>query len=288
MSKNAGMQEAYKATLKRLEQIQNHLQNKARSGRLAGKVCIITGAGSLNGIGRASAIQFAHEGASHLYLLDFNGEHFEDFKKLLNQRYPEVKVSCHECDAADEEAIKSICKRAIDEAGKLDVFFANAARATAAPLNATDNEDLTETLRINVNSCFLGLKYGAEAMQVTSSQKPESGGSIIMTASVAGIRSGAGSVDYSASKAAVISMAQTGAWQLARTNIRTNAIAPGLIETGMTTPQFEMARDRGTAGKIGQLNPTGRYGVSEEVSRRWICCKLPMIPLTSSSSCSPH
>lgn len=101
---------------------------------------------------------------------------------------------------------------------------------------------------------------------MTSSSKPESNGSIIMTASVAGLRSGAGAVDYSASKAAVINLAQTGAWQLSRTNIRVNAVCPGLIETGMTMPTFEMAREKGTAGKIGQLNPTMRYGVSEEVS----------------------
>jgi NAD(P)-dependent dehydrogenase (short-subunit alcohol dehydrogenase family) len=102
-------------------------------------------------------------------------------------------------------------------------------------------------------------------MKVTSSKKAESGGSIIMTASVAGLRSGAGSLDYSASKAAVINMASGAAWQLAKTNIRVNAICPGLIETGMTAPTFEMARERGNAGKIGQLNPTGRYGVAEEV-----------------------
>lgn len=104
-------------------------------------------------------------------------------------------------------------------------------------------------------------------MKITSSKKPESGGSIILTASVAGIRSGAGSLDYSASKSAVISMAATGAWQLSKTNIRVNAVCPGLIETGMTAPVFEMARERGRAGAIGQLNPTGRYGVAEEVSR---------------------
>lgn len=116
------------------------------------------------------------------------------------------------------------------------------------------------------NSCFLALKHGSEAMKVTSKDKPRSGGSIVMTASVAGLRSGAGSVDYSASKAAVISLAATGAWQLAKTDIRVNAICPGLIETGMTQITFEQARSRGSEGKIGQLNPTGRYGVSQEIA----------------------
>lgn len=103
-------------------------------------------------------------------------------------------------------------------------------------------------------------------MQQTSSSKPNSGGSIIMTASVAGLRSGAGSPDYSASKAAVISLAQTASWENRGRSIRVNAVCPGLIETGMTTIAFDMAKANGTLGKIGQLNPTSRYGVAEEVS----------------------
>lgn len=102
-------------------------------------------------------------------------------------------------------------------------------------------------------------------MRHTSSAKPHSSGSIVLTASVAGLRSGAGPSDYSASKAAVISLAASSAWQLSRTNIRVNAICPGLIETGMTQIVFDMAKAKGTQGKIGQLNPLGRYGVAEEV-----------------------
>lgn len=100
---------------------------------------------------RASAVQFAHEGASHLYLADFNSENFAEFTKLLHQRYPDVKVSTHECDAADEEAVRAIIQKALDDTGRLDVFFANAARVGAAPLQGTDTDDLSETLRVNVN-----------------------------------------------------------------------------------------------------------------------------------------
>jgi NAD(P)-dependent dehydrogenase (short-subunit alcohol dehydrogenase family) len=95
---------------------------------------------------------------------------------------------------------------------------------------------------------------------------PNGKGAIICTASVAGLRSGAGGIPYSASKAGVINLVQTCAQQLAGTGVRVNAICPGLIETGMTKPIFERARERGTEGKIGQLNPLQRGGVPEEIA----------------------
>jgi NAD(P)-dependent dehydrogenase (short-subunit alcohol dehydrogenase family) len=97
--------------------------------------------------------------------------------------------------------------------------------------------------------------------------KPYPVGSIVATASVAGIRSNAGGSDYSASKAAVTSLMQTCAYQLVGSGIRCNAICPGIIETGMTSLMYEMARQRGTDRKIGQLNPLRRGGVADEVAR---------------------
>jgi len=111
---------------------------------------------------------------------------------------------------------------------------------------------------------FLAAKHGAKAMM---RNKPYPSGSIVATASVAGLRSNAGGSDYSASKAAVVSLVQTISYQLAGTGIRCNAICPGIIETGMTSPMYEMARQRGTERKIGQLNPLRRGGIADEVSR---------------------
>ncbi|KAK0553796.1 hypothetical protein OC846_000444 [Tilletia horrida] len=255
-------------TRARIDLLRQQLSARPRSGRLAGKVAILTGVGSLLGIGRATALQFAHEGASHLYLTDLEEDNLSDLKQTINKSYPDVQVTILGCDASDEEAVKGLCDRAIKENGQLDIFFANAGVATGAPLHDTDTEDVDRVLKINTVSCFHALKYASLAMKVVPSggAKTMSGGSIIMTSSVAGLRSGAGSVEYSASKAAVVSLAQTGAWQLARTGIRVNAICPGLIETGMTAPVFEMARDRGAEGKIGQLNPAGRYGVASEIA----------------------
>jgi len=113
----------------------------------------------------------------------------------------------------------------------------------------------------------MAAKYAAPAMQITSKEKKYPSGSIIGTASVAGIRSNAGSTDYSASKAAVISLAQTISYQLAGTGVRMNAICPGVVETGMTAPMYDAARARGTDNKIGQLNPLRRGAHADEIAR---------------------
>jgi len=104
-------------------------------------------------------------------------------------------------------------------------------------------------------------------MAQTSQDKPYPSGSIIGTASVAGLRSNAGATDYSASKAAVVSIMQTSCYQLSGTGIRCNAICPGVIETGMTSRMYEAARARGTEKKIGQLNPLMRGAFADEVAR---------------------
>ncbi|KAI0644744.1 NAD-P-binding protein [Trametes meyenii] len=258
-----------KRTLARLESVKNHLQTSPRSSRLQNKVCVITGVGSLKGIGRATSILFAHEGARHLYLSDFDPTNLPDLKATIEKAYPDVKVTTIQADAADETAISGICKRALQEEGRLDVFFANAGIATAQPLNISTGDQFMNVMRVNALSCFLAVKYGSAAMVKAnpSRGKEHSGGSIILTASVAGIRSGAGPTDYSASKAAVNSIAQTAAYQLRHTDIRVNTICPGLIETGMTSVVFDHARSRGNEGKIGQLNPLGRYGLPQEIAK---------------------
>jgi len=115
--------ETYKKTAARLNKIQSHLLTAPRSQRLKDKVCIITGVGSLKGIGRASAFLYAHEGARHLYLLDFIDTNLAELKSSIHARYPDVKVTMQQADAASEPAVESICKQALEEEGRLDVFF---------------------------------------------------------------------------------------------------------------------------------------------------------------------
>lgn len=191
-----------------------------------------------------------------------------------------MDVHARRFDAGDETAVKAVVEECLDRYGRLDIFFANAGVVgTNLHFGEVGGEEFMRTLRTNVLSVFVAIKYAAGAMMKTTKSSSsgederEGGkklfpsGSIIATSSVAGIRSNAGSTDYSASKAAVRSLVQTTAYQLSGTGVRVNAIMPGLIETGMTAPLFSMARERGTEGKVGQLNPLRRAAVADEVAR---------------------
>ncbi|KAM0298938.1 hypothetical protein HYE67_009459 [Fusarium culmorum] len=236
--------------------------------RVEGKVVIITGTNSPLGIGRATAHQYAESGARALYLCDFDDTHLETHKKEINAAFPSVEIHTRCFDAADEEKVKEVVDDAMKRYGRLDVFFANAGIVGRTTLFSDfSKEEFMSILNTNTSSVFLAAKYGAPAMMEISPDKPHSGGSIIGTASVAGIRSNAGSTPYSASKAAVVSLAQTISYQLAGTGVRVNAICPGLIETGMTAPVYEAARARGSEKKIGQLNPMKRGGRADEIAR---------------------
>lgn len=195
-------------------------------------------------------------------------EHLETHKRELNSLYPDVKIIPRKFDAANEADVESVVNDAVKQFGRLDIFFANAGvSVTQKRVLESTAEDFMNVMRINSLSVFLAVKHGARGMLETSSDKKYPAGSIVATASVAGLRSNAGATDYSASKSAVISIVQTSAFQLAGTGIRVNSICPGLIETGITSPMFVAARARGSERKIGQLNPLMRGGIADEVAR---------------------
>ncbi|KAJ5516077.1 hypothetical protein PENPOL_c023G01589 [Penicillium polonicum] len=245
-----------------------HVAPDSAGPRVKDKVVIVTGANSPNGIGRASAHQFANNGAKAVYICDFSDTHLATHKRELESLYPNVDIHVRSFDAADEKALSGVIDEAVSTYGRLDVFFANAGVVGQPKLfTEIDGEGFLNTMRVNALGVFLAAKHAAPAMKITSAEKPYPGGSIIGTASVAGLRSNAGSTDYSASKAAVVSIAQTVSYQLAGSGIRMNAICPGLIETGMTQSVFDRARERGTERKVGQLNPLQRGAVADEVAR---------------------
>jgi NAD(P)-dependent dehydrogenase (short-subunit alcohol dehydrogenase family) len=226
------------------------------------------GANSELGIGRATAHQYAESGARAIYICDYDDSNLAAHKSELNALYPNVDIHTWQFDASEEAKVKEVIDDALSRYGRLDVFFANAGIVGPHTLfTDIEDEDFMEVMRVNTLSVFLAAKHAAPAMQKTSDAKPTPSGSIIGTASVAGLRANAGSTPYSASKAAVISLAQTIACQLVGTGVRVNAICPGLIETGMTAPTYESARARGTEKKIGQLNPMRRGGHADEIAR---------------------
>ena len=225
-------------------------------GRLSGKRAIVTGAAS--GIGRASALRFAEEGARVLAVdLGEGGLHETVAEVARSGGQAEAAVA----DAADEARVAALVAKCVRDWGGLEVVYANAG-ISGAPKTILELEldDWWPVLRVNLIGPFLAIKHAGRAMVAAG------GGSIICTASVAGLRSGAGGTPYSASKAGVVSLVQTAAYQLAGTGVRVNAICPGLIETGMTRPIYEGARAAGTEHKIGQLNPLRRGGEPREIA----------------------
>ena len=225
--------------------------------RLANKVAIITGAGS--GIGRASAILFASEGAS--LVIGDKSESVHETARLVKEAGG--TVAALQMDAGTEADVANVVATAISSCGGLDIAFANAGVSGGMEsVFETTPENMAEVLRVNLIGPMLMVKHAGKAMWDQGR-----GGSIILTASVAGIRSGAGGPSYSASKAGVINLAQTSAQQLSDTGVRVNALCPGLTKTGMTQPTFDYARDKGVTDRIGRLNPLRRAAQPIELAQ---------------------
>ena len=226
------------------------------AGRLQGKVAIITGAGS--GIGRASALLFASEGAQ-LVLGDKTEAVHDTARAVVDAGVNAVAV---QMDAGVEADVAGLVATAISSYGRLDVAFANAGISGGmASIFDLTPEAWTEVLRVNLIGPWLMIKHAGKLMADAGK-----GGSIICTASVAGIRSGAGGPAYSASKAGVINLVMVSAQQLCETGVRVNAICPGLTETGMTKPTFNYAKDKGVTHKLGRLNPLRRAAQPDELA----------------------
>jgi NAD(P)-dependent dehydrogenase (short-subunit alcohol dehydrogenase family) len=223
-------------------------------GQLQGKVAIITGAGS--GIGRASAILFAAEGAK--VILGDKTEAVHETAQMVGSAATALQI-----DAGLEGDVQKIVALALSTHGRLDVAFANAGISGGmAGIFDLTPEEWAEILRVNLIGPWLMAKHAGKAMVDAGK-----GGSIIMTASVAGIRSGAGGPAYSASKAGVINLAKVTAQQLSETGVRCNAICPGLTETGMTRPTFDYAKAKDVMHKVGRLNPLRRAAQPEELAK---------------------
>lgn len=225
-------------------------------GRLENKMAIITGASS--GIGKATALLFAREGA-RLVIADVNEEQLARVHDEITVQGGSVII--RKTDVSSEEEIKALIGLAIDTFTAIDILVNNAGiSGSLEPLENQTSEDWHRVFDVNVLGAVYATKY------VIAHMKEQRQGSIINIASVAGIRSGAGGNSYSASKAALINFTQTSACEVGDFNVRINVVCPGLIETGMTQPFFDYAKSAGKEGQVGKYSELRRAATPGEVA----------------------
>ena len=223
--------------------------------RLSGKVAIITGAAS--GMGRATAIRFAGEGAK-IVIADLNKDGGEAAARDCRENGSDAVFQ--KADVSGEADVKAAVERAVKEFGRLDVIYNNAGLGGAVgPLENITVENWDKTMAILLRGVFLGIKHSIPAMRKVG------GGSIISTASIAGIQGYAGIHPYSAAKAAVINLTRSAATELAKDKIRVNCICPGGINTPLVYGNVKGGADS-AARFLSKMQPMPREGRPDDIA----------------------
>jgi NAD(P)-dependent dehydrogenase (short-subunit alcohol dehydrogenase family) len=229
---------------------------------LDGKVVLVTGGAS--GIGRASAVAFARNGAK-VAIADVNGRGGEETLGMIHQAGGDAFFAG--CDVATVLDVKTVIDRTVAKYGRLDCA-ANIAAIEGTPrrIDEVPDEEFDRIIQINLRGVWLCMKY-----EVVQMLKQGSGGAIVNLASAAGLVGSVRSPAYGASKHGVVGLTKSVALQMAKEKIRINAVCPGGIITPMT--ERIAAASGGTQAQIGANHPIGRMGVPEEIAATvlWLC-----------------
>lgn len=226
-----------------------------QAGRLAGKVAVVTGGAS--GMGRATVLRFLDEGA-RVVIADLNQETGKQTLALAEARGAGDRARFLRTDVAEEADVAAMVAHARSEFGRLDCVFNNAGLGGAlGSLLETEVEDWDFTMAVLLRGVFLGIKHAGRALR-----EQGRGGSILNTASVAGLSGGAGPAAYSAAKAAVVNLSRAAAVELAEHRIRVNAICPG----GILTPLIHRGNEEAARERLATLQPWPEAGRGEHIA----------------------
>jgi NAD(P)-dependent dehydrogenase (short-subunit alcohol dehydrogenase family) len=221
--------------------------------RFTNKVALITGGTS--GIGRATAIAFAKQGADVVIAGRREAEGAESLTLVQKAGGQGLFVRV---DVNDESEIEAMVAKTLERFGRLDFAFNNAGVGGLGRATMTATADIyDQIMNINVRGVFFSMKHQIPAILQSG------GGAIVNNASVLALRPSANSPIYSASKAAVVGLTKSAALEFAPKGLRINAICPAIIETDMTE---QIRGDEPTRAHLLSLHPVGRFGQSEEVA----------------------
>ena len=229
--------------------------------RLKDKVSLITGAAS--GIGKATALVFAREGAK-VMCADINAEGAEAVARQIADTGGEAESI--KVDVAVEAEVKEMVAQTVARWGRLDVLYNNAGIGYGMPVTQVSEEDWDRLMDINLKGVFLGCKHAIPEMLKNG------GGSIVSTASDAGLVGTAMLSAYCASKGGVVLFTKSLAVEWGAMSIRVNCVCPGVIRTPILDPFIATAQATGTPpeevwARMARVHPVGRVGEPEEVGR---------------------
>ncbi len=224
--------------------------------QLQGKVAIITGAAT--GIGRATALLFAREGAS-VVVADINEDDAQRTVADIEDEGADARFV--RADVSEAEDVQALMERAAEEMGGIDVIVNNAGAQRSGAVTEFEESEWDLLMQINPRSCFLGAKYSVPYL------RERGGGSIVNVSSLAGLKGGPGMTAYSASKGAIIAFTRALAEELAPDNIRANSVCPGWIDTPFNEPAIEFMGGRAQQeDMVQQTVPLKRQGTPEEIA----------------------